>query len=112
MKPDDMDAVFQALSHADRRKVLDIVRNRPGCCVNDVCAHFRVSRIAVLKHLRVLEDAKLLLSQKQGRKRALFMNAVPIQMIYDRWSSEYSALWAQRLTRIKYQIESRSKHDD
>lgn len=106
---DDTDAVFQALSHADRRRILDIVRNQSGCCVNDVCAYFKVSRIAVMKHLRVLEAAGLIIARKQGRKRALFLNVVPIQLIYDRWTTEYSALWASKLTRIKYEIESRSE---
>lgn len=101
-----MDAVFQALGHPARRRVLDIVKSRPGCTVGDVCEHFDMSRIAVLKHIRVLEAAGLLTSQKHGRERRLYHNTVPIQMIYDRWTTEYSAIWASRLTRIKYAVES------
>ena len=106
MLPDDMDAVFQALAHRDRRRVLDLVRNNPGCCVEDLGPHFATSRIAVLKHLRVLERAQLILSEKVGRKRRLYFNVVPIQLVYDRWATEYSALWAERLTDIKYRIET------
>jgi len=106
MLPDDMDAVFQALAHRDRRRVLDLVRNHPGCCVEDLCAHFTTSRIAVLKHIRVLERAQLLHSEKVGRKRRLYFNVVPIQIVYDRWATEYSALWAGKLTRLKYQVET------
>jgi hypothetical protein len=86
--------------------MLDIVKDRPGCSVNDVCDFFDISRIAVMKHLRMLEQAELIVSEKAGRVRKLYFNAVPIQMIYDRWTSEYSSIWAGRLTQIKYRIES------
>lgn len=108
MKPEAMDNVFQALASATRRKILDVVSNNPGCSVVDVCKHFDVSRIAVMKHLTVLERANLLLSEKSGRTRALFFNAVPIQMIYERWTTEYSALWAGKLTAFKYKLEKAS----
>jgi predicted transcriptional regulator len=101
-----MDAVFQALGHATRRRILDLVKDRPGANVNDLCRFFSTSRIAVMKHLRVLERADLVLSEKRGRERKFYFNAVPIQLIYDRWTSEYSALWAERLTRVKYRVES------
>lgn len=109
MSPDDMDAVFQALAHKDRRTILDIVKSRPGCTVGSICGHFSCSRIAVLKHLRVLEAAGLLISEKTGRTRQMFHNAVPIQMIYDRWTTEYSALWASHVTRIKYSVEGAAR---
>lgn len=102
-----MDAVFQALGHVVRRRILDIVKERPGCSVNDLCAYFDVSRIAVMKHLRVLHDAALVVSDKRGRTRRVFFNAVPIQAIYDRWTTEYSRFWAGRLMDIKYRVESR-----
>jgi DNA-binding transcriptional ArsR family regulator len=105
MKSDSMDAIFAALAHASRRRILDIVREHGGSSVNEVASYFDTSRIAVMKHLRVLEDADLIVSKKDGRTRRLFFNAVPIQMIHDRWTSEYSALWASKLTRMKYEIE-------
>ena len=108
MKPDSMDKVFQALSSRVRRRMLDIVRDDPGCPVAEVCRHFDVSRIAVMKHLNVLEAAGLLISEKKGRRRCLYFNAVPIQMIYERWTSEYSALWAGKLTSLKYKLEDAS----
>lgn len=103
-----MDAVFEALAHRDRRRILDIVKNNPGCYLNQLVPRFEVSRIALMKHLRVLESCRLLTSQPEGRRRRLYHNAVPIQMIYDRWTSEYSALWASRITRIKYAVEGGS----
>ena len=101
-----MDAVFEALAHPDRRRILDLVKNNPGCYLNQICPRFQVSRIALMKHLRVLEACRLITSQQEGRRRRLYHNAVPIQMIYDRWTTEYSALWASHITRVKYAVES------
>ncbi len=106
MTPESMDAVFHALAHAHRRLVLDIVRASPGCPVGEVCEHFDTSRVAILKHLRVLEDAGLIVSEKDGRMRRLYFNAAPIQLIYDRWTTEYSSFWAGRLADIKQAVES------
>ncbi len=102
-----MDAVFRALASGSRRRILDIVKNRPGCSVNEVCGFFEISRIAVMKHLGILESADLLVSQKEGRVRRLYHNAVPIQLVYDRWTTEYSALWASGMTAVKYRVESK-----
>jgi len=103
----DMDAVFQALAHESRRRVLDLVKESPGISVGALASEFDVSRIAVMKHLAVLEQAGLLISEKDGRTRRLYFNAVPIQMIHDRWTTEYSALWSGNLTRIKCLAEIR-----
>ena len=104
-----MDAVFEALANPARRKILDIVKDRPGCSVKHVAGFFEMSRIAVMKHLQILELADLIISEKEGRSRRLYFNCVPIQMIYDRWTTEYSALWASQLTKIKYHVESQEK---
>ncbi|MCB9849666.1 MAG: winged helix-turn-helix transcriptional regulator [Phycisphaerales bacterium] len=109
MKPESMDAVFQALAHAGRRRILDILKHNPGSLVGEVCAAFDTSRIAVLKNLRVLEEANLIVSQKSGRERRLYLNLVPIQMIHHRWTTEYSALWAERLATIKYRVEAEAE---
>jgi DNA-binding transcriptional ArsR family regulator len=106
MLDERMDAVFQALSSEARRRILDILKHAPGSSVNDVSAHFEVSRIQVMKHLATLEAAGLVHSEKVGRTRRLFLNVVPIQMIHDRWMSEYSSLWAGKLTRLKYTVEN------
>ena len=112
MKSDDMDNVFKALAHAGRRRILDIVKDRPGASVNEVCEYFDISRIAVMKHLKILEEADLIISEKEGRTRRLYHNAVPIQMIYDRWTTEYSALWAERLSSIKYKVEKKGRKNE
>jgi DNA-binding transcriptional ArsR family regulator len=103
----DMDCVFQALAHASRRRMLDIVKAAPGIPVGEVAAQFDSSRIAVMKHLTVLEQANLLHSEKDGRTRRLYFNPVPIQMIYDRWTTEYSAYWSGQLAGLKYRAEAR-----
>ncbi len=110
MNDRDMDAVFQALAHESRRRMLDIVKDEPGIGVGALASDFDVSRIAVMKHLSVLEEANLIISEKHGRTRKLYFNAAPIQMIHDRWTTEYSAYWAGRMTRIKYLAEARHEN--
>ena len=109
MKPESMDAVFSALSHQARRRMLDLIRDMPGCSVADVSKYFDFSRIAVMKHLNVLYEAQLVISRRAGRKRELFFNPVPIQMIHDRWVSEYSQFWASRALDMKYLLESEAE---
>lgn len=106
MNSDEMDAVFAALASEPRRRMLDILKKHPGCNVNHVCEFFDIGRVAVMKHLGVLEAAALVISEKVGRERLLYFNPVPVQMIYDRWTSEFSAYWAGKLARMKYQLEN------
>ena len=103
-----LDHVFHALAHGDRRRILDLLHRDPGCNVGALAKHFDVSRIAIMKHLTVLERAGLVLSEKVGRQRRLYFNPVPIQLIYERWTDEYSALWASHVTALKSRIEQRS----
>ena len=101
-----MDLIFHALAHATRREILDHLRAEPGLAVGKLASNFDVSRIAVMAHLEVLERAGLLVSEKDGRSRRLYLNLVPIQQIYDRWTDEYSSHFASRLTAIKYAAET------
>ena len=102
-----MDAVFAALASEPRRRILDVLKQEPGCNVNRVCEFFdEMGRIAVMKHLSVLEAANLVVSERAGRERLLYFNPVPIHMIYDRWTTEFSAYWAGRLARMKYRLEN------
>lgn len=112
MKPESMDRLFEALAHPVRRRVLDLLKDRSGVSVGEVCDHFEISRIAVMKHLRALEKAELVVSRKNGRRRELYFNPVPIQMIYDRWTSEFSSLWAGGVTRIKYRLEAQHEEEN
>ncbi len=100
-----MELVFKALADGSRRRMLDMLRGEPGMPVNRVAARFSMSRIGVMKHLRVLERAGLVIGRRRGRERKLYLNAAPLQMINDRWMSRYSELWAGALTRLKYAAE-------
>ena len=102
---DDMDLVFHALAHQTRRRILDLVRNKPGQSVGELAKAFDVSRIAIMNHLKVLEEASLITSQKDGRSRRLYLNAMPIQAIHERWIDGFSAYWADRLSFIKQAAE-------
>jgi DNA-binding transcriptional ArsR family regulator len=108
----EVDAVLQALGNESRRRMLDIIKAQPGIAVGALAREFDVSRIAVMKHLAVLEEANLIVSEKDGRVRKLYVNAVPIQMIHERWTTEYSAYWAGQLTRIKYIAETRHRDNE
>ena len=101
-----MDAVFFALASEPRRRILDILKKEPGCNVNRVAEFFEFGRVAVMKHLDVLEGANLVVSEKVGRERLLYFNPVPIHVIHDRWTTEFSRIWAGKLARIKYRLES------
>lgn len=105
-KTASMDHIFHALASSHRRRMLDIIRAQPGATVKALCAHFDVSRVAVLKHLTVLQNANLIVSDKRGRKRHLYFNIVPIQLIYERWTDEYNAVWASHVTAIKQRVEN------
>ena len=100
-----MDLVFHALAHQTRRRILDLVRDTPGQSVGELAKAFDVSRIAIMNHLKVLEDAGLLVSQKDGRARRLYLNAMPIQAIHERWIDTFSGYWADRLSFIKHAAE-------
>ena len=109
---DDMDQVFHALAHQTRRRILDLVRADPGLTVGVFAAHFDGSRIAVMNHLAVLEQADLIISEKNGRTRKLYLNVMPIQDIYGRWTDTYSAHWADRLGFIKAAAEAAAKGNE
>jgi DNA-binding transcriptional ArsR family regulator len=102
---EETDVIFQALANQHRRRMMDYLKAKPGMIVGELARHFDVSRIAVMNHLAVLAQAGLVISVREGRSRRLYLNTVPIQGIYDRWTTEYSAHWAQHLTGIKYAAE-------
>jgi uncharacterized protein YndB with AHSA1/START domain len=101
----DLDPVFRALADPSRRRILDLLKARPGTTVGSLGERFAFSRFAVMKHLRILEQVGLVAHRREGKTKRLYLNAVPIQAIYDRWISQYSAHWAAQLTSLKYQLE-------
>jgi len=109
--PSDIDQVFQALAHPTRREIIDFVRENSGCTVSEICQLFDISRIAVSKHIKLLEQARLLIVEKEGRHSFHYFNVMPIQMIYERWTDEYSAFFARKLQQFKQQLETDLRGD-
>ena len=101
----DTDTVFRALGDPSRRRMLDLVKAQPGISVGELAESFSFTRYGVMKHLRILADAALVTSERDGKHRRLYINVIPIQTIYDRWISKYSAMWASKLTQLKYSLE-------
>jgi predicted transcriptional regulator len=112
MKSTQIDHVFAALAHPLRRRMIDLLIEAPGMSVSALASNFDCSRIAVTKHVAGLENAGLVLSEKRGRERQLYFNVIPIQKIYDRWTTRYSAFWAQRLADLEDRIEERRRTEE
>jgi DNA-binding transcriptional ArsR family regulator len=104
--PRDLDPIWKALADPSRRRILDLLRDGPRTTW-DLCASFESSRFAVMKHLRVLEHARLILVRRRGRERWNYLNPIPIQTIYERWLTPYAALWAGELLDLKRTVERR-----
>jgi len=107
MEADELDATFFALSSDLRRRMLDLLKREGGCNVNHVCEFFsaEIGRHAVMKHLAALERGGLIVTAKDGRDKRLWFDPTPLQLIHERWTTEFSAFWAARLTRLKYDAE-------
>jgi DNA-binding transcriptional ArsR family regulator len=112
MSDEVMNRLFAALADSTRRRMLDILKDSPGLNVNQISSHFDMSRIGVMKHLKVLERAELVISEREGRNRRLYFNVVPIQEVYERWTTTLSRMWAGGLVRLRDRLEERnSEHD-
>jgi len=100
-----VDEVFKALADPSRRHLLDRLRKRDGQTLSELCAELDMTRFGAMKHLRVLEDAGLIATKRNGREKLHFLNPVPIQLIYDRWVSKYAQPFARGLSRLKSHLE-------
>jgi predicted transcriptional regulator len=112
MNPSQIDLVFAALAHPLRRRMIDLLIGMPGMSVSALASNFECSRIAVTKHVATLEHAALVLSERKGRERRLYFNVIPIQQIYDRWTTRYSAFWAGRMTDLEARIDERRRKQE
>jgi len=107
----DQDAVWKALANPVRRVMLDLLSEGP-MRTGDLGTHFPdLSRFAVMQHLRVLEDADLVVPVRKGRERYNYLNAVPIQQVYERWVSRYMQPWTDALTSLKHDLESHERKE-
>src|SRR5438128_1609933 len=88
---EDDDRVFKALADPTRRLLLDRLFERDGRTLTELEAHVEMTRFGVMKHLRVLEEAGLVVSRKVGREKLHHLNPVPIRLIHDRWIDKYTA---------------------
>ena len=100
-----MDAVFKALADPTRRGLLDELFKQDGQTLGALVQRYPMTRIGVMKHLRVLEEAGLVATRRRGREKLHFLNPVPIRLVHDRWVSKYAEPWAATLTGLKRQLE-------
>src|SRR5579871_4556257 len=100
-----MDDVFKALADPTRRSVLDELYQRDGQTLSELEGRLPMTRFGVMKHLRVLEDAGLVITQRRGREKLHYLNTVPIRLIHDRWVSKFAEPWAATLTGLKQHLE-------
>src|SRR5215468_7190659 len=101
-----MDDVFRALADPTRRNLLDELFRRDGQTLTQLEARFPMTRFGVMKHLRQLEEAGLVVTRRRGREKLHFLNPVPIRLVHDRWVSKYAEPWAAALRELKTGLES------
>jgi DNA-binding transcriptional ArsR family regulator len=97
--------LWRALADPTRRRILDLLLERPRI-TGEVAAYFRISRIAVMRHLTVLSDAGLIASRKRGRERRYYLNTATLQQIYRRWFDPLAAGWVSGILRLRDGVES------
>src|SRR5690349_19719615 len=103
-----MDDVFRALADPTRRGLLDELHKEDGQTLSALEARLPMTRFGVMKHLRVLEQAGLVVTKRRGREKLHFLNPVPIRLVHDRWVSRYTEPWAATLTGLKRAIEEQT----
>jgi DNA-binding transcriptional ArsR family regulator len=101
----DDDLVFKALADPTRRHLLDRLFERDGRTLTELDTELEMTRFGVMKHLRVLEDAGLVVSRRSGREKLHFLNPVPIQLLHDRWIGKYRERHASALADLKTELE-------
>jgi uncharacterized protein YndB with AHSA1/START domain len=100
-----VDAVFKALADPTRRSLLDELFQEDGQTLSALEERLPMTRFGVMKHLKVLEEAGLVVTRKRGREKHHFLNPVPIRLVHDRWVSKYAEPWAATLTGLKSTLE-------
>ena len=101
----DDDLVFRALADPTRRLLLDRLFERDGRTLSELESGFEMTRFGVMKHLRLLEEAGLVVSRKSGREKLHFLNPVPIRLIHDRWIDKYTEHRVAALADLKNRLE-------
>jgi DNA-binding transcriptional ArsR family regulator len=101
----DDDRVFKALADPTRRLLLDRLFERDGRTLTELESELEMTRFGVMKHLRVLEDAGVVVTRRSGREKLHFLNPVPIRLIHDRWIGKYTERQASALADLKRELE-------
>ena len=102
---DDDDRVFKALADPTRRFLLDLLFTRDGRTLSELESGLEMTRFGVMKHLRLLEQAGLVVTRRQGREKLHFLNPVPIRLIHDRWIDKYTEHRVAALADLKHELE-------
>jgi DNA-binding transcriptional ArsR family regulator len=101
----DDDRVFKALADPTRRHLLDQLYVRDGRTLSELESELEMTRFGVMKHLRLLEDAGLVVTRRQGRLKLHYLNPVPIRLVHDRWIDKYTEHRVSALAELKTQLE-------
>jgi DNA-binding transcriptional ArsR family regulator len=101
----DDDRVFKALADSTRRHLLDRLFQRDGRTLGELESELEMTRFGVMKHLRLLEDAGLVVTRRQGREKLHYLNPVPIRLVHDRWIDKYTEHRVSALAELKTQLE-------
>ena len=101
----DDDRVFRALADPTRRLLLDRLFERDGRTLSELESQVEMTRFGVMKHLRLLEEAGLVATRREGREKLHFLNPVPIRLIHDRWIDKYTERHVSALTDLKKELE-------
>ena len=104
----DDDAVFKALADPTRRYLLDLLFKREGRTLTELESELEMTRFGVMKHLRVLEQAGIVVTRKAGREKLHFLNPVPIRMIHNRWIDKYTERRVSALLELKDELEAKA----
>jgi DNA-binding transcriptional ArsR family regulator len=105
----DDDRVFKALANPARRLLLDRRVERDGRTLTELESELELTRFGVMQHLRVLEDAGLVVTRRQGREKLHYLNPVPIRLIHDRWIDKYTERRVAALTDLKTELEDKEQ---
>jgi DNA-binding transcriptional ArsR family regulator len=103
----DDDRIFKALADPTRRQLLDRLFERDGRTLGQLEFGLEMTRFGVMKHLRVLEEAGLVITRRQGREKLHFLNPVPIRLIHDRWIDKYREPRVSALADLKRELEGK-----
>ena len=105
---DDLHGVFKALADPTRRFLLDLLFERDGRTLTDLESELSMTRFGVMKHLKVLEEADLVVTRRSGREKLHFLNPVPIRLVHDRWIDKYTERQISALVDLKSELEQSS----